>query len=368
MPFFEEYKKVSTLIKSKQQVVFYAESRHYYQYFEKLILDLRENSDISICYITSDKNDPLLFTSSHRMKVVYVKWMLGFLFSNLHADVMVMTMPDINNFAFKKSPYTACYIYMFHAAVSTHQQYRHNAFSNYDAIFCTGNYQQIEIRRAEELYKTKRKEIIEYGYPLLDVLSEQSAISNEGSKENILIAPSWFDGCIFDSCLDELLETLSATSYNIILRSHPEYERRNKKAFSKIKKKIEMLRNVQIDDAHNILERLPSTDILITDRSGIAFEFAFGLGRPVLFIDTALKQTNTKWRELEIEPIENALRNAIGVSVEPSSLFVIHEKLKGLKSRSVELKKSIAEIKKELFYNSNNSYQSGVDFILSMLK
>ncbi len=318
MSFFSEYSEVFNLLKEKQQVVFYSEGRHYYQYFEKLIDDLLEKG-IEICYITSDAKDPLLKNAPERMKVIRVKWLLGFLFSKMKADVMIMTMPDLGNYLFKRSAAVGTYIYMFHAAVSTHQQYRKAAFFNYDTIFCTGKYQEHEIRKAEEIYGLRPKELIPYGYPLFDKIKNATPNSiNE--QPRILIAPSWFEGCIFDTCIEELLLQLSKLPYNVVLRSHPEFEKRKKRSFNKIRQMVKAYPGMEIDDLSNVFDRLHSTDILITDRSGIALEFAFGMRKPVLFIDTSLKINSPDYLEVNIEPLENEIRSRIGVSLSPNEL------------------------------------------------
>jgi YidC/Oxa1 family membrane protein insertase len=366
MSFFSEYKQVNKLLQQKHQVVFYAEGRHYFQYFEKLITDLLANSDIEICYITSDENDPLLTTAPGRVKPVYVKWMLGYLFSRIKTDVMIMTMPDLDNFLFKRSAHVGDYIYVFHAAVSTHQQYRKRAFFNYDTIFCTGEYQVKEIRLAEKLYGKKQKTTIHYGYPLFDAIKAKTATQKiTGDTSTILIAPSWFDGCIFDTCLEELLQQLAKLPYKVILRSHPEYEKRKKKGYNKVKQLVASNPSISIDDTPDVLQRLSSADILITDRSGIAFEFAFGAGKPVLFIDTALKQVNPDWKEMDIKPIENSLRGQLGVSIQPSQLNQLAEKIKELEKSTVEFRQNIQALEQTIFYNSPNSYKLGLDYIMS---
>jgi hypothetical protein len=366
MSFFSEYKHVNRLLQQKHPVIFYSESRHYYQYFEKLVTDLLANSDIEICYITSDENDPLLANGPGRVKPVYVKWMLGYLFSRIKADVMIMTMPDLDNFLFKRSAGVGTYIYMFHAAVSTHQQYRKRAFFNYDTIFCTGEYQEKEIRMAEKLYGKKQKAIVRYGYPLFDAIKEKGNVQKTGGdKPVILIAPSWFDGCIFDTCLEDLLKQLAALPYKVILRSHPEYEKRKKKGFNKIKQLVASHPSMSIDDSPNVLHRLSSTDILITDRSGIAFEFAFGTGRPVLFIDTAPKQVNPDWKEMDIKPVEDTIRAQLGVSVQPSQLNQLPQKIKELEKSIPEFRQNIHDLEQTLFYNSPASYEEGWEYVMS---
>ncbi len=368
MSFFSEYTQVNRLLQQKQQVVFYAESRYYFVYFKKLIDDLLAEQGITICYITSDKNDPLFKKAPAGMKVLHVKWMLGFLFSRIRADVMIMTMPDLDNFLFKRSAGVGTYIYMFHAAVSTHQQYRKKAFFHYDTVFCTGEYQAQEIRKAEELYGQKQKTVIPYGYPLLDELNSHDSVATDNDRSTILIAPSWFEGCILDTCIEELLQRLSQLPYKVILRSHPEYAKRKQKEFRKVQQLIAKNPAMSIDELPNVFDRLPSADILITDRSGIAFEFAFGIKKPVLFIETAYKQMNPDWKELGIEPVENSLRSSLGVTISADELEKLPQKINELTALHPGFTNRINELSQRIFYNSNEAYRSGLTYILSKIK
>ena len=279
---------------------------------------------------------------------------------------MIMTMPDLGNYLFKRSAGVGTYVYLFHAAVSTHQQYRKEAFNNYDTIFCTGDHQQKEIRKAEEFYGLGSKTLVGYGYPLLDEIKRKSG--TRIGKQTILIAPSWFEGCIFDTCIEELLKQLSGSPYNIILRSHPEYEKRKKKGFKAVEQLVNSSPNIAMDEFPNVLDSLPSAAILITDRSGIAFEFALGAGRPVLFIDTTLKETNASWKELGIDPVENSIRNELGIAVSPSALYDIPAKIKELEQLQNGFAVKMEKLKKELFYNSEDSYLKGLDHVLSRLE
>lgn len=304
------------------------------------------------------------------MRVVFVKWMLGFLFARLQADMMVLTMPDLDNFLFKRSKNIGTYIYVFHAAVSTHQQYRQNAFFNYDAVFCTGPYQEKEIRKAEQLYNQQPKELIPFGYPLFDDLQQktrQHYDSGTGNEKTVLIAPSWFEDCIFETCLEELIAGLVKLPYKIIIRSHPEYEKRKKKEYARLQQLVHRYGSLAFDKEPNVLDRLPQADILVTDRSGIALEFAFGCGRPVLFIDTALKQTNPRWRELELEPLENSLRSRIGLSLLPGEMNLLASKIKELENFSQGFRERMEALSRETFYPLPVSTGNGLTFILKKL-
>jgi YidC/Oxa1 family membrane protein insertase len=116
-----------------------------------------------------------------------------------------------------------------------------------------------------------------------------------------------------------------------------------------------------------VIESLSKTDILVTDRSGIAFEFAFGRKRPVLFIDTVLKQVNPDWKELNIEPIENSLRSELGIAISPKQLNKIPLAIKELEVLAISFESKMEELGNKIFYNSEASYQEGCRYILSKL-
>lgn len=364
MGFFSEYKGLNKLLQQKRSVVFYAENKYYFQYFKRLIIDLLENK-VKVHYITSDSSDPLLSSNTPGLQVIYVKWMLGHFFSRISADVMILTMPDLGNFLFKRTSLVGKYIYMFHAAVSTHQQYRKESFFNYDAIFCAGEYQVNEISMAEKLYALNQKDLIPYGYPLIDELTNQK----KGNVEPvILVAPSWFEGCIFNVCIKELLIQLSLYHYKVIIRSHPEFEKRRKSDFKLIRKLLKKYPRMLMDDETDVMKTLSGTDILITDRSGIAFEFALGYHKPVLFIDTVLKQANPHWNEIGLDPVENSLRSELGISISPDSLELLPQKISELKIMSIMFPEKMKNLKKKYFFNSDTSYNAGLNYILGNIR
>ena len=196
--FFRENREVQKLAVTRYQVIFYAENAYYFQYFRHLFGELQRRQ-LRICYITSQQNDPLLNVAYPNVDVVFSKATLAFVFQKLQADVVIMTMPDLQHFIYKRSPSVGKYIYVFHAMVSTHQQYRKSAFDHYDTIFCVGPHHQREIRESEKIYGLPEKELVPYGYPLLDDLSEK-AMSVNTKNDQVLIAPSWYEKGILKTC------------------------------------------------------------------------------------------------------------------------------------------------------------------------
>ena len=59
-------------------------------------------------------------------------------------------------------------------------------------------------------------------------------------------------------------------------------------------------------------ESLHAANIMVSDWSGVALEFAFGLEKPVVFIDKPLKLNNAEYSRLKSVPLEILLREKIG--------------------------------------------------------
>jgi CDP-glycerol glycerophosphotransferase (TagB/SpsB family) len=369
MNLFAEYRLANKLIKDHHPVVFYAESTYYYQYFEQLLQDILNKTNLPVLYITSDGADPLLTTSQQRLQVAYVKRFLFFLFPKLKAGVVIMTMPDLDNFLLKRSTGVHRYVYLFHAAVSMHQQYREKAFFHYDAIFATHAAHNREIKALEEKYGWKPKDIINYGYPLLDAIAQKYTTRNQEKEVKkppvILIAPTWFDACIFETCIEELVTKLSVLPYQVVIRAHPEYKKRRPKRYQALEKMIAGMPNMAFDQNAQVMDSLIHADLLITDRSGIAMEYALGTLRPVLFIDTPPKILNNNWQNLGIAPLENSLRSQMGVSLLPDNIGDIAETIQQLASAADSYKQSLEQIRSGLFYNADQSYRNGLDYIVA---
>ena len=72
-------------------------------------------------------------------------------FQTLKADVMVLTMLDLQNFHLKRSLHPVHYVYVFHSMGSTHMVDHENSYDHYDSLLCVGPHHVEEIRRREQL-------------------------------------------------------------------------------------------------------------------------------------------------------------------------------------------------------------------------
>lgn len=326
MSLIAEYRESKIVLARHWPVIFFVEKKSDFQYLNHLF-SLLKNEKIELCYITSDNADPLLKKEEKGLSAFYFKYLLGFVFNRLRADCMFLTMPDLQQFLFKRSPAVAEYVYVFHALVSTHQQYRPGAFDYYDTILCAGPHHEKEIRLREKKYMLPAKNLMPYGYPILE---DWSIMPAKNDVVRITIAPSWYPGCILETCFYELVENLRKINCNVGVRFHPEFVKRRRKKYEEIIRFIKTTPNITVDTEPDVRISLCKTNILITDRSGIAFEFALATGRQVIFIDTVPKKFNDEADNLGIIPVEDSFRSKIGVRIQPDRLDTIGEHINAI--------------------------------------
>ena len=126
---------------------------------------------------------------------------------------------------------------------------------------------------------------------------KQFDVKNNSIK-NILLAPTWGKDSILDFCGIRLINILLEMGYNITLRPHPMTFKKNKKLIIKLIKLYNRNKNFILEDNVSSTNSFYDADIFITDWSGVAYEYAFGTERPILFIDVPQKVVNTKYKVL----------------------------------------------------------------------
>ncbi len=356
----------------EKEIIFYAEHEGYFPYFEGLIDSLVGERGKTMAYVTSDPDDPVLSGSKPGLNAFYINKLLPFFMAFVNCRVLVMTMPDLNRYHIKRSANPAHYLYVFHSPVSTHMVYRPGAFDHYDSILCVGPHQVKEIQKYEELHDLPRKVLVEAGYYRLErihrayqkVLAETTKPSE---RATVLVAPSWGDENIFETCGERLVGLLLEAGYLVIARPHPETVRRNPELMKSLGSKFGENPDFTLELSVATDDSLLRADVLISDYSGITLEYAFGTERPVLYLDVPPKVKNEQFGELGIEPLELALRKELGVVVSPQKLETIPAVISDLMAARDDYKDRIARLRKENLYAFGRSSEVGARHILELL-
>ena len=367
----EDYKKFFKIV--NKHLVFYSESNGFYKYYKGIIEYLLKNSKLTIHYITSDYNDNIfnLEKENSRIRAYYIgEKKLITLMMKMDADVVVMTMPDLNNYHIKRSYVRKDieYIYIPHGMDSLNLTMRTSSMNNFDTVFVTGKHQKDEAIKTNEIYNIKNRKIVEWGYSLLDDMINDYKEENKDNTKTILIAPSWQKDNIVDLCLDEILNNLSKTYYNIIVRPHPQQVRNMKDKFEMLKEKYSSFKNIEIQTDFSSNSTVFNSDLLITDWSGIAYEFAFTTKKPVLFIDTPMKIMNPEYKKIEIEPFNIWTRNEIGESIKIEEIEQINSIINKIFNNEKDYNKKIEKLTQEYVYNLGNSSEIGAKYIIKTIK
>ena len=360
---------------ANKKLVFHSEASGFYKYYQALIEWLLENSNVVIHYVTNDPKDQVfkLAEKYPKLKPYYIgPRKIIPLMMKMDADIVVMTTPDLNRFHIKRSYVRNDieYIYLHHSLTSLTMCTREHAYDHYDTIFAAGPHQSEEIRAMEKEYKTAEKKLVPFGYAFLDTLIEKfrSSENKKDGKTQILIAPSYQDGNILDSVLDTVLEKLSGKGYRIIVRPHPQYIRRFPANWANIQKRFADTKGedltFQSDFSSN--STIYNSDLLITDWSGIAYEFAFVTGCPALFINTPMKVINPNYKKFGI-PTDISFREKVGVVLEPEDADKIGDEVAGMLAQSGRYRQQIEALMHENLYNIGETGKTGGKYIISQL-
>ena len=361
-----------------KHIVFYSERSGFYKYYQDLIAELLRRSNLSIHYITNDPNDQIfgIAESEPRIKPYYVSLKkTATLMMLMECDMFVMTTPDLNKFYLKRSFIKSDieYVYVPHDMMSVHMGFREGAFDAFDTVLCTGPHVEAELREIERVYGLKPKKLVPFGYPLADLLSvEGKKVAEEktesGVKE-ILIAPSWQEDNLLDSCIDDIISALYTDGNRITVRPHPEYVKRFPAALAELTRRYEGYDENKLTFELNFSgnRSIYASDVLITDWSGIATEFSFATGRPAIFVNTKMKCTNPNYTRIPLTPVEISLRSIIGVALDKDELKTLPDVLRRLSDEAETYRAVIRETEEKLIYNRGSAAKFGADYILRSL-
>ena len=360
-----DIEKFNELDLDERSIVFYSESSVIlYPYVEEIIMEL-QNRDQKVCYLTSSKDDPILKNKNKNIRVFYIGdseiEKMNF-FLRLKAKVLIMTMPDLGSYHIKRSKeFPVHYIYTFHSMNSTHMEFQKGAFDEFDSMFCVGPYQVQELRATEQLYNLKRKNLVECGYGLLDKLIKLRSSFPEkkkllkNNKKNILIAPSWGKQNLLESMGIELVKILLDAGYHVTVRPHPMTAKKSPKTIKQIKERFEKNPDFLLDINTSSFEQLFSSYALITDWSGIGYEYAFVCERPVIYVDVPKKSHNKEYEKIGLVPFEISIRDKIGEVISVQNIETIPHRIEFLYSNSNNFENKIQKIRNDAIFNIGES-------------
>lgn len=365
---FQGYRAYKKLPKSFKEIVFYSESFQDWHHLKPLLSGLL-NQKMTVTYVTSDEEDPGLLKQSLNYRSIYIgKGFFRILFFQyLKAKLFILTMMDLDNFELKRSIHPVHYVYLFHTLGSTHMVDREESYDHYDTIFCAGPHQKNEIEKREEIKKVRQKNLIQYGYPRLEKLVQIRSKADE--KDNVvLLAPTWGNESLINTIGEDVCAKIIESGFKLILRPHHETLKRTPEVISQIANRYKNNQSFKLVTEMSDTDSLLSSDILICDWSGTAIEYALGLEKPVIFIDTPPRVRNPNWKELKSEPLEMSMREKVGQIISPTKLNDLASVITQLLRNDQNFPGQMKSLRKEFVYNLGLSEIVGPKEIKKLLK
>lgn len=347
--------------RAERKFVFYSEGGGYATYLEPIIRALVDDLGHNVVYVTSAPDDKFLENPPAGVSAFQIGFgaVRTLFFQMLDVDVMVMTMPDLDTFHIKRSKNDVHYVYTHHSLVSCHMVYREAAFDNFDTIFCGGPHHIAEIRAREQQAGLRPKNLVEVGYCRLDLISTTAQVGDDQRSvemvKTVLIAPSWSDQGLIEQHGQEVIRSLLDFGFKVILRPHPRTLASFRDGIREIEAAFQDTGRFHIDIDADSTHSLQSSDLMISDWSGAALEYALGLLKPVLFVDTDRKVNNPNYLELGIEPIEVWIRQRLGDIIDVDDLADIGQVASLLAGFSVEKQENLKALRDEVVFNAGNS-------------
>jgi hypothetical protein len=362
------------LPRARRRLVFYSEGRNYWPHLEGLIRCSLEDHGHSILYLTSDPADPGLRFEHDRFHASNIGHgsVRNWVFANLDADVVVTTTPDLENFQLKRSRHGVHYVYVQHSLCSLHMGYRSGAFDHFDTMFCSGPHHCRETRALESQRGTPEKTLVEHGYPrLAAIIAEAHKHPNPALSKtepyHVLVAPSWGPNGVIETQGGPLIGILLEAGFDVTLRPHPQTLVLAPEAVERVAARHRGNDRLTVEDNVAGQDSLHASHIMIGDWGGTALEYAFGLKKPVIFIDTPRKVNNPAYETVGLDPIEVSIRDQIGAIVAPSDLPSLPSLIRETLSRE-RTGSDLERLRDEVVFNIGTQDDVGARYIDTLLR
>ena len=277
--------------KSYKKYVIYSEDKRYWNVF-KPILDEFEARKTEITYYVANDQDPFFDEHYQYVKAEVIgEGNKAFAKLNmLSAGIVLMSTPGLQVYQLKRSKNVKHYSHIFHSCTDS-TMYRLFGTDYFDSILMTGDYQAEDIRFLEKQRGLPAKELVTVGCTYLDVLKEKMASipAEKDHKFTVLVSPSWGPSALLSLYGEKLLDPLVASGFHIILRPHPQSKKSESEMLARLEERYKNAENLEWDSNRDNFYSMKRADLMISDFSGIVYDYTFLCDKPVMYATTEME-------------------------------------------------------------------------------
>lgn len=355
----------SKINEQKIPIVIHCENKRYWNIFEPILNEF-EKQQKKIVYLTESEDDPVFQKDYKYIKPEFIgKGNKAISKLNLvNATVLFSTTPSLDVFQWKRSKNVDCYIHIMHAAKDI-TMYRMYGTDHYDAFILSGELQVKQIRQMEEMRGIKPRDYEICGVPYLDEMKKR--VENAGPvpshERTVLLAPSWGESGILSRFGRKLIDDLISTGYKIIVRPHPQSFVSEKNMLDKLMSQYSDPSKVEWNSDTDNFDVLMRSDVLISDYSGVMFEFAMVFDKPIIYTDTKFdpRPYDADW--IEETPWTFSILPELGPKLDESNVDMIKELIdQSLDDEAFRAGREKA--RKDIWAHIGESAKRSADFII----
>lgn len=282
-------------------IVFFSEGGKYWQVF-KSVLDSLGREGAKCAYVTSDPADPgLSYAGPHVQAIRPGKELATIAWMNaIAADTVVATTPHLDVYQWRRSKKVKRYVHLFHAPtdICFYEKY---AFDWYDALLTVGSFQERSVRELEQRRGTPVKLLLPTGCTYFDYMLEEIAKlpPQEQAGKVILYAPAWGVRSSTVTHGTRIIDDLAGAGYKVIFRPHPQFYVSHRELIADIEKRFAGSSIVEIDRNRTGIASMARSSLMVTDLSGVLFDYANLFGRPILLANARSDAAGQEGEDLE---------------------------------------------------------------------
>ena len=270
--------------------VIFSDSKRYWNIFGPICREFDRRGQ-KLVYMTASEDDPALEEQFEHVECKFIGdgnkafTKLNF----LNAGVLLSTTPGIDVYQWKRSKEVQWYAHVLHAANDA-TSYRMFGIDYYDSILVSGEYQKEQVRKLEKLRNLPEKEVEVVGLTYFDEMKKRLEAEGKTAKVDekvVLLAPSWGGNSILNKYGERMIDALLATGYHVIIRPHPQSYTSEKEMLDALMAKYPASEQLEWNRDNDNFDVLHRSDILISDFSGVMFDFSLVFDKPIIYADTS---------------------------------------------------------------------------------
>lgn len=349
-------------------ILFFSEGAAYWHTFLPIIEAL-EAQGIASAYYTLDENDPALTANFQHLhtRCLGSGYSAFALLNRIEVDIVVMTTPQLDALQLKRSPGVKCYVHVVHAPTDA-LMYKKFAFDYFDVVMCSGPHQIKSLRALEQVRGLPEKTLLRTGLPYFDVMAREAAELPTPStqQQTILVAPTWGATSMFSKYGTQILDDILATGMLVIVRPHPQSFISEPHIIDEIKAKIAQHPTLVLDTRPQGTLAMAEADVMISDVSGIIFDFFFIFKKPVLVFEGAYQPAGYEAEDVDILPWEIEALPHMATLIQPHHVGTLQQLVQ--QALATHQPEAVEAIQKESVFNFAKAGQVASEQLIQLLE